>query len=926
MCNNLKILHLNVNGLRNKLHEVTAILCKHSPDILAITESRLDQSIPDGQIVLDGYNFLRSDRLTSNGGGLVIYFKLEFSFSVLVSKLSDCESVHCSIALSRRKSLKFVVVYRPPSGNLNRFIQSLDSFLSQLDPTNSFLMIGDMNIDLLDVSNNHVLEYSNILKSHSCTQILSEPTREGKTRSSLLDHIVTHSLDVTTHFIDDVPYSDHKLVGLTWFRAIHNQQYHHTVSLRRYELLNPRDFNDQLGKINWYPFWSSNDADFKCNFLNKAIIQALDFLIPIKTFRIKYKTKHKPWINGSILKDIGLRDKLYKRYKATGDRSIKQEFITLKNRVNSSIRRAKFYYFRNKLASNSSNQAWSFINSWRKSNKATDQQICPNVLAKHYCDYPKKLHDEINSVHHFSSFLENRTCETFIFKDISTYDISLCFKELNSSKSSGHDGINNFIWKSACPFIVQHLISLFNCCLSTSSLPIDWKIAIVRPIFKRGSKTDPKNYRPISLLPSLSKIFEKLIHKQMIEHLEIHQLINPNQHGFRKNHSTTSAITNLTDFVFKSFDSKQSVPTILLDLSAAFDCVDHTILKYKLGNYGFRGQALSLLSFYLHERKFRVKTDSGKLSDLHTFSLGVPQGSVLGPLFFILFINDFSNCLYHCKSIHYADDTAIYSTTSNIMDYVPTITNDLLNAGNWFRANKLKLNFKKSQFVIFSSSPLLQRPTLFLDAIPIEPTDSVNYLGVILDSALHFNEHVSHICSKVSRTLGTLRHIGYLLPLSARKLVYKALVLPHFNYCSTIWSSASAASINRLNVLLNKVCRAVLLVKWDQYHAQDLYRNLDWLTIDQLLTFNLWKVGFKIVHTSHPLSRIMPNLNEPHLGERSRRNFLNFVVPRHSSNFGLKSPSYRILRAWNSLPLALKQINYFPTFKKLSLAYLKQNR
>ena len=437
----------------------------------------------------------------------------------------------------------------------------------------------------------------------------------------MLHHIVLaqHNLHNISHFVEDIHFSDHHLIGLVWQRVVSNPQSHKVISFRKLEHIDSHCFNTLLQSLNWEPFISSNDVNFKWSFIKDAIFKALDTLAPLTTVRIKSKTRHKPWINNQILKDMNTRDKLYKNFKLTKDASLWNDFLSLKNKVNSSIKRAKFYYFRKTLTTNDSKHIWSVVKSWNKSCRTDTQKITPDILAKHYSDYPKKLHQAFNNPPDFSSFLGSPAHQNFCFDDFSLFDLSTCIHALNCSKSAGSDGINNFVLKSACPFILSHILNLFNCCLHTSSIPDEWKVAVIRPIFKKGSKSDPKNYRPISLLSSTSKVFEKLLHNQMINYLDKQCYINPSQHGFRQGFSTNTAVSSLTDFIFKSFDSKKSVPAVFLDLSTAFDCVDHTILTEKLKHYGFRDRSLSLLSFYLHERKFQVRTDDGKLSDTYCF-------------------------------------------------------------------------------------------------------------------------------------------------------------------------------------------------------------------------------------------------------------------------------------------------------------------
>ena len=330
---------------------------------------------------------------------------------------------------------------------------------------------------------------------------------------------------------------------------------------------------------------------------------------------------------------------------------------------------------------------------------------------------------------------------------------------------------------------VKHLLNLS---IETGAVPSEWKQAKVVPLFKSGSKDDLDNYRPISILPILSKILEKAVFHQLHSYLSENSLLSPYQSGFRENHSTQMAVTFLTDKIRGNMDKGLLTGAAFIDLKKAFDTVPHDGLLNKLYRYGIQDQPLSWFESYLTNRTQRVSIEN-HLSSAANVSSGVPQGSVLGPLLFILYINDLPLAVGLSSVMLYADNTVIFTAASNIDQLQLTLSLDLNNVSNWLTANGLFLNLKKTEYVFFGTRQRLVRSEshspLCMEGKKVNQVKSFKYLGVLLDECLSFNDHISYLRSKVASRLGLLSRLRGCLTTEAANKIYLSPVLPILSYC-----------------------------------------------------------------------------------------------------------------------------------------------
>ena len=472
---------------------------------------------------------------------------------------------------------------------------------------------------------------------------------------------------------------------------------------------------------------------------------------------------------------------------------------------------------------------------------------------KHFANIGKTLASEIasNTTNNsdYTQYLKTPSLKICTFKCVTQEDIVKAIDNLENKNSSGHDGISNKVLKYIKLELSNSLTLIVNQMLTTGIFPDSFKKSKITPIFKKGDSSLLVNYRPISLLPTISKIFERIIHNQMYEHFNNNNLLAAQQYGFRKLHSTEYATVKLIDHVSKQMESGNIPCTLYIDLSKAFDTLSFDILIHKLKYYGFSGTELKLLTSYLTNRTQYVKYKNYE-SDIIEISTGVPQGSILGPLLFSISINDIILSSNKLHFLMYADDTTIYF---NLEDFDQNCTeteinNELENVNIWLKHNKLSLNAQKTKLMVFHrKQKKFNEIHLSIDTMPIEQVPTFNFLGITLDETLSWKNHTKMVANKISRVIGILFRLKNIFPKEILLTLYNTLIYSYINYGLLVWGIESS----RIEALQKK---AIRLVTNSAYiaHTTPLFIEEGLLKVQDIFKLKLLKFYYKLSNNLLP--------------------------------------------------------------------------
>ena len=767
-------------------------------------------------------------------------------------------------------------------------------------------------------------------------QHIENPTRVTPTTSSLIDVIFTYVGDNKTLETGVIPLgiSDHNLVYICR-KISFPGELPKFVLTRQYKRYNVNAFNHDLNEI--FNLYSpvSNDpnelwGDFKLKFLSIAGKHA-----PVKQRRVK--REFKPWITSEIKHLIYHRD--YLKRQAIRLRSVYYEtaYKKCKNKITNLIRTSKENYFKAKLSdSKNSKESWQFINELLNKNSKTSQIREINFDGK---TVTKDEEIAAGFNEYFSTigsmlFKAIKDCDTdplsfltvthdniFNFNFITIDEVISALNLLPPKKSSGLDGISAKLLKDAAHNIAGPLVDIFNLSLRTGIFPDDWKLAKVTPVFKDGNRNICGNYRPISVISVVAKVFEKLVYQQLKSFMIKNNILMDLQSGFRAKHSTETTLLSSTNEWLCNMDKGLFTGVLFLDLEKAFDTVDHSILLAKLEKYGIQGCSLEWFKSYLKGRK-QVCSIYGKKSSVKDINYGAPQGSNLGPILFLLYINDLPNSLKMSKPSMFADDTNLACIGRNSNEIEIKLNEELENVQRWLTANKLTFNDEKTEFMLIGSRSHLasidNRPILKLGYRHIRHVRYKKSLGMVLDEQLKWDKHNEVQCKKISNSIALLKRARPFVPRHTLIKMYNAIVLPHFNYCSTIWNDGSCSVINKLSKLQRRAARIITSSTYDIRSSQIL-KDLNWKPIEVDLKNRETVMTFKALTGLGPdyLEQLFNECNNDIYSLRS--NNTKLALPKPRTNFLKRSFSYRAAKSWNELPNEITG-----DFRELSVSAFKR--
>ena len=855
---------------------------------------------------IPGYKSIALNASCSSHGGLMIFVADEFQFTKL--NLYECspiwEGLFLDIFDSCENKYTLCNIYRPPRDSndvLQSFINILAEKFDSLSNCPNLIITGDFNIDLLSLNNREKYsDYFNQMINNSMMAQISLPTRFSRHRATLIDHIFSRSS--TSHKCSQsgiilTQISDHLPVFACLERRTTRVKQSKYIKI---QTNNSQAINSFCSEINQTSFVDKFDrnphSDPSDNYerLLTDINLALDKHLPIRTVRFnRYKHKIAPWATLGILKSVKYKDKLYKKLKQTKPTSEHFESLNINFRTYSrilkrtiSLAKKDYYHTQLTLHRKDSRKTWDTIRSLLSANKSksefpnffmvndtkiTDDTIIANNFNKFFTNIGKKLAAKINTSNlpAHTEYLTQQVPFTFSFREVNPNDITKIIDKFKSKSSVGFDNISMKLIKKVAVHLSLPLSVIINQSLNTGIFPDKLKIAKVLPLYKKECNTIFDNYRPISLLPCIYKIFERVAYNQLYDYFDSHRLFYHSQHGFRTKHSTETATLEFIDKIMRHLDNGELPIAIYIDLSKAFDTIDHTILLSKLNFYGVKDNSLNWFSSYLSNRKqFVAFKDS--TSDLHANDIGVPQGSILGPLLFIIYVNDLCQVTQNFTPILYADDTTLeaplcsfnYLQNAHNFSTSQLINSELINISKWLSVNKLSMNTVKTKYMIFhlpqrhiSKIPELN---ISINNVPLEKVSEFNFLGITIDETLSWKPHITKVCNKIARSIGVIKKLNKFLPESTLVTLYNSLILPHILYGILVWGHTN----NRIYKLQKRAVRSLTNSKYNA-HTSPLFKKLKLLTVQDIFKTQCLKFFYK--YKNELLPRYFHNIFTGHI-------------------------------------------------------------
>ena len=819
------------------------------------------------------------------------------------------------------KTIHFINLYRPPDGNSNVFFEKLTALMTTLTQVRGreYIIMGDFNINTKKKSvDRGKLEL--FQTTFGLKQLIKEFTHKNPNgENTTLDLILTNSLEVFNSGVSYVTVSDHYPTFVTRKHVAVPKVPLRFVG-RTYKNYVADNFTTGLKNVNWQTFWDTNDPTIAWTILLDKVHFLLDFTCPIKTFNITQKKKE--WVTNDLIVLFKDRDQAMQKYRRTLDDDDHNIAIFLRNLANEEKRLArnkynkqKFETYKNKpkeyarcinnlLNPKNKNPIYSLFDKDLQVNVPFDKTA--DFINNYFATIGPKLANNMNLPY----VTNNPATDTiFSFTPAKLEDVLKLIRKININKSSGVNNISSEVLKDTFLTLPYHLLHIVNLVIATSSFPDIWKEAIVTPLPKGGDQSDVNNLRPISILPLPAKIMEKILHRQLLNYLNVNDLIFENQDGFRPKRSTHHSIEKLTNNIAQALNRQHCTTAIYLDFSKAFDTLNHNILATKLTSLGLNLDSVNLMTDYLSNRKQRTKAN-GILSEFHDIVCGVPQGSVLGPLLFLTYINDMHTALTNLRCQHYADDTVIYLHHSPAIQISTTLNDDLTNINTWCTINKLSLNSKKTKFMVFGNKALRKKlvrsqPMLQNAAIAYAPT--YKYLGVTLDPLLNYSHHVPTVKHSVRHKVYLFNRSKFDMPEYESVRVVKTMILPVIDYCDVFYDVAGQTCLEGLQVLINKSLK-IAYRRSGILNTAALHRKAKLNKLKDRRHFHLMELAFKatLVEDALDVRPIRTRRHDQRLLKHTRS--LNPVYAR--------SLEYRLAGAWNNLVVETRAIKEGPRFTK----------
>lgn len=928
----IKIGLINTRSLRNGHEEFVVALMKHDVDILAVNETWLRKGEEETAPILSGYHLRHVPRppgLRARGGGVGFYIKREISVRVLKHPITDyVEQMWLGITVQSKK-MAIGTAYRPPWLSVEIFINALSDTITSLSRYDHVVLLGDFNINCFNSLDNSFLMLRDFLTSFGLHQHVAEPTHFTSSNDTLLDLICT-DVNVVRVWVDHIPtLSDHALVACE-LNVPKLKSRPKSVCFRPIKDIDPVQFNAIMESIDWNAL-SMRNVNEIANNLTYNLLEVFDYLAPKKLVFIKHKSY--PWITHNIRLMMKRRDEAYRKARSTKQPAKVAYYNELKSIVGRAIQIEKDTYFKTYVSSNERNPRtmWRHIKenvNFKRSNDTLPTSLCdPDRMNRHFLNVPGD-----NSV--AESLLEfyNKNkfgLPTFKFQIVTERDVTQAIRELKSN-ATGIDDISLDMLTLSFHHILSTLTTLINKSISSSTFPSMWRDAVVRPIPKIPSPLEFKDLRPISILPCTSKILEKVICRQLVDYLERNDILPTLQSGFRRHHSTATALVSVLDDVLHAQDDGKVTIMVLLDFSRAFDAINIGLLLAKLRYYGLEEAVVLWFASYLQNRHQIVEIKNEKenviWSQRSPLDRGVPQGSILGPILFSIYSGDVIKSIRHCRYHIYADDIQIYLSFKphELEESLRLINNDLERIFNWSKSNALVLNPNKTKYIVLGSRHQVQlvkskSPSLEINGSRIEGVCEIRNLGLLLDENMRFESHVSNIVRACFYRLKVLYRIRDSLNEKLRIVLCETLILSKFNYIDVVIGPRLLERTKKSIQRVQNACARYCFYIPRRDHVTSYLNRASILKMENRRRLHLATMLFGVIKHGVPKYLVEKlewtrDVNTTHCTRSSQ---YALSLPMHRTAAFRGSFKYAATKCWNNLPPPLRSLTTKSSFKKL---------
>lgn len=923
------VFHVNIQSLKPKLDVLEQEVQPY--DVVILTETWLNNTVQNSSLVMQ--NFAephRLDRPDRIGGGVAVYVHE----SLTSKRRHDLEIAHLeAIWVEVKIKSRTILVggfYRPPNSNreyMERIHESIDR--AKNTSINNIIVTGDFNLNQLN--NTDRVKIDDISMQFGLHQLINDCTHFTEHSSSIIDLMFVDKKDsvlysgVSDPFIPNLIRYHCPIFAIFKFAKPKSATYKRTIW--KYEDGDYDKLRTLLSETDWTCLSDDITINDKCDYLTSKIKNAASESIPNKTALIR--PSDQTWVNGHIRKLIRKRKRLYRRAKRTNNDTCWANFRAQRNKVISEIKKAKTKYnddLSDKLKNCNTDPKLFWKVSKQLLNLNKSQRSLPDL--QHNGQVYETDPDKASLLNDF--FISQSTIDdsgsnlpppppqpintSLSTINITTTDISDVLAALNSSKASGPDLIHPRVLKESKDYIKTPLATLFNNSLNTSIFPSQWKQANVTPVYKKEDPASPGNYRPISLLSCIGKVMERCVHKYIFNYITANKLLSPFQSGFVTGDSTTNQLLSIYHTFCEAVDAGKEVRVVFFDISKAFDRVWHNGLIFKLRNLGINGSVLAWLENYLTDRMQRVVIN-GQTSEWKHITAGVPQGSILGPLLFLVYINDIANNIQSNIRL-FADDTSLFIIVDDPVNSAQYLNRDLDRINIWAEEWLVKFNPIKTEQLLFSlkhNSP--PHPPLLFSNSQITMVPTHKHLGLNISNSGDWHSHVDSMAKKSWQKINILKGLKFRVDRQALDKMYTSYIRPLLEYSSVVWDNCTLADKQKLESIQVEAARIVTgatkLCK-----IENLYAETGWETLQTRRDYQKLIMLYKMVNKLVPpfLSDIVP----ARVGDTTNyplRNSENFQLPRTRTRIYKDSFLPSTLHAWNNLDIAVRNAPSLSAFK-----------